>query len=239
MTTSSSTASSRKKTLLLAAAGLLLILIIGGVWLVTRPDPAQQVTSALPGEAVSPTDQPMESTLGKAMAVELRGHALQPKHVAFTEMTIAKADWGVGVVLWQWDASTEKYKDYRKWSTEVVNQEAREYRIHVSPFEKECTGLKNNNCKDVIRYYYLAVLNASKDEGADVITVTDKGGDNHIWQFIDAGVVGGVQYYQIKNKNSGMCLTIAAGSASNGGQLVQVTCNAAYDTQLWRAFKHQ
>lgn len=230
MTTSSSNTGSRNRTLLIAAGVVMTLVLIAGVVLVTRPGGLSGTSGTLSGEAI---------IAPAPLAVELGGHALQPKHVAFTEMTIAKADWGVGVVLWQWDASTEKYKDYRKWSTEVVNQEAREYRIHVSPFEKECTGLKGNNCKDVIRYYYLAVLNASKDEGADVITVTDKGGDNHIWQFIDAGVVGGVQYYQIKNKNSGMCLTIAAGGASNGGQLVQVTCNAAYDTQLWRAFKHQ
>lgn len=83
----------------------------------------------------------------------------------------------------------------------------------------------------------LTVLNASIDQNAPIIQYTCNGGTNAQWKPIfqgywddDAG--RSWDWYTLKNRKSGLCLTVKNESTANSATLLQFTCNGGANS-IW------
>lgn len=210
----------RTRAILLAAAGVLLVLIIGGVWLMNRSG-----DKLLSGELS-----------GAALQMETP-YALKPRFVGSEAVTLAIGKTGppggYWVFLWQWETEYAKLAD-RGWAFEPTRNDPNAYNIYNSyrscdPVTRVCKYVTGNQ---------LAVKDDSRAEGADVITWSARGGDNHAWYLVDAGNMDGIQWYQIKSKSSGLCLAIRNSATEtatyDGAALIQVSCDWPTDYQFWQ-----
>ncbi|MGV0103611.1 RICIN domain-containing protein [Nostoc sp. DSM 114160] len=104
---------------------------------------------------------------------------------------------------------------------------------------KRIRSLSSNKC--------LTVLNASKKEYARVIQYPCVGGANAEWlpQKVSPprrdlqSVVNGPpnpDWYQLRNRNSGMCLTVLNARTSNNTQLMQYPCKGSQNNFVWTWF---
>lgn len=84
--------------------------------------------------------------------------------------------------------------------------------------------IKNKHSNKVVD-----VFNCSIMDGSNIIQWSDNGGDNQLWQFIDAGS----GYYKISGKQSGKLLTVYCGSITDGAEVV-LWSDLGGDYQLWR-----
>ena len=80
----------------------------------------------------------------------------------------------------------------------------------------------------------LTVLNASMADNAPVIQFTCKPEANEEWQTEYRLRRDGRDYYRLKNRKSGKCLTVQNASVAAGAKLLQFTCNNINGgNQLW------
>ncbi len=72
----------------------------------------------------------------------------------------------------------------------------------------------------------LDVPGKSKDNGVQLIQYTCNGGTNQNWYLDYATTRDSINYYRIRNQNSGKCVNVAGNSSADGAHIIQWTCGA-------------
>ncbi len=205
--------SRRSKALLAAASALLIIVIVAGAVLALNPRLAARLTGTLAG-AVAPSSSDFK---------------LRPQSAGDNEVSLARSTWaffnsldqqGYYVGLYPWDAANTLN---RLWNKETA----------TSPYERIYTlSYYKDRYGEEYTKLYLSVRDASGNDGADVVAWSAKStAGNDQWQFMQQDKdANGVQWWLIKNKNSGKCVDLRAGDNA----LVQQTCDGSKTTQKWR-----
>jgi hypothetical protein len=80
----------------------------------------------------------------------------------------------------------------------------------------------------------VTVLNASTANSAQVIQYPCNDTYNAQWLPVPKGTsTTGLDYYELRNRNSGKCLNVQGASTSNSAKLIQYDCASANDRQTW------
>lgn len=88
--------------------------------------------------------------------------------------------------------------------------------------------------KNVSSQKCLTVKNASTQNNYPILQFTCNNGDNQQWRpeyYINDGF--GHNYYQLRNRKSGLCLTVKNASIDNGATLLQFTCSPVQGNNVW------
>ena len=72
----------------------------------------------------------------------------------------------------------------------------------------------------------MAVKDSSTANSAKVVQTTCFRGYNELWLPVKKASARGVDYYELKNYNSGLCLNVKGNATGEGADLVQYACDA-------------